>query len=110
MGIECICVRTEQSWSWRQRECCRGKHFFEYQSSFPTIGTAPGVLSGNAFEEILPGQPLFFLVSMMDPEKCHAPSQFVFSISAAQEAVVPDFDEPIWEDVEEKTANELGGL
>lgn len=47
---------------------------------------------------------------MMDPEKCHAPSQFVFSISAAQEAVVPDFDEPIWEDVEEKTANELGGL
>jgi hypothetical protein len=53
---------------------------------------------------------VFFLVSRMDPEKCHAPSQFLFSISATQDAIVPDFDEPIWQDVEEKTANELGSF
>jgi hypothetical protein len=59
------------------------------------------------FEEILPGYPVFFLVSMMDPEKSHAPRQFAFSVSVTQEAVVPDLDKSLWQDVEEKAANEL---
>jgi len=58
----------------------------------------------------LPGQSCFLLIllGLINPEESDAPRHFGFSVSDAQDPIMPDFDESIGQDVEEKTANELG--
>lgn len=104
------CGHTEQSWSWGERKCCWVKHFLEHHFPFPALGANPGVDSGDAFEEVLPGQSCFLLIllGLINPEESDAPRHFGFSVSDAQDPIMPDFDESIGQDVEEKTPNELG--
>lgn len=83
---------------------------FTDHPAFTAVGADPGVDSGDAFEQLLPGHPVLFLILVWvaDPEKGHALSQFGFSIPCAEDAIMPDFNEAIRQDVEEEAANELG--
>ena len=55
---------------------------------------------------------MLFLIAVfvIHPEKGHAPRQFAFSILGAQDSIMRDFDEPVGQNVQEKAANELGGI
>jgi len=94
------------------REEVRAKGFLEPHLSFTAERADPGIYASDPGEEVLPGFPRFFCVFMrtVNTEQFPAPREMRLSVSVAQDPIVPDLHEAIWEDVEEKPADELGSL
>ena len=76
------------------------------------MGTNPRVDSSDPFEQILPGLLVFFTIGVqgVNPEEFHAPREFAFCVSVAQDAIVSDLHEAIGQDVQEKPPDELEGI
>lgn len=81
-------------------------------STFSTVRADGGIDTGEAIEQLLPGQweTVVPRVLLLKAHEGFAPIQFGVSVATAQDTVVPDPDESFGQDVEQETADELEGV